>query len=247
MVVIAVYSAKGGVGKTTLAVDLAWRCAVQGGHRTLLWDLDPQGGSGFLLNMPEPDQPRAASVFQREGRPARLVAPTAWPGLSLLAADESLRALPLHLARLGQKRRLAGLTRELSAQFGRIMLDCPPMRNEVSEQVLAAADLVIVPLPPSPLSARALAHVRRDLSGSDGWHPPLLPVLSMVDARRRAHREALAGPLRAFPAIPWASAIEQTAYRRAPIGSFAPNSEPSRAMERVWRAIEFKLHEEMAA
>ena len=43
MAVIAVYSSKGGVGKTTLSVDLAWRSAMLGGHRTLLWDLDVQG------------------------------------------------------------------------------------------------------------------------------------------------------------------------------------------------------------
>ena len=49
MPVIAVYSVKGGVGKTTLAVDLAWRCAQIGGFPTLLWDLDQQGGAGFLL------------------------------------------------------------------------------------------------------------------------------------------------------------------------------------------------------
>lgn len=53
MGVIAIYSPKGGVGKTTTSVDLAWRCAVQGGHKTLLWDIDTQGGSGFLLNVEE--------------------------------------------------------------------------------------------------------------------------------------------------------------------------------------------------
>ena len=54
MGIIAISSMKGGVGKTTLAADLAWRSAVLGGHRTLLWDLDPQGGAGFLLGHDEP-------------------------------------------------------------------------------------------------------------------------------------------------------------------------------------------------
>ena len=129
MTVIAVYSSKGGVGKTTLAVDLAWRNAVLGGYRTLLWDLDVQGGAGYLLGQDTQDRLRAASVFQREGRPQQLVTPTEYPGLSLLCADDSLRGLPAHLARLGQKRRLAGLTRELDPKFERIVLDCPPMQN----------------------------------------------------------------------------------------------------------------------
>ena len=72
MGIVAVYSAKGGVGKTTIAVDLAWRMA-DAGLGTVLWDIDPQGGSGFLLGMDQPVVPRAASLFQREGSPRRQV------------------------------------------------------------------------------------------------------------------------------------------------------------------------------
>lgn len=247
MAVIAVYSPKGGVGKTTLAVDLAWRSAVLGGHRSLLWDLDAQGGAGYLLGLPDDPRQRAASVFQREGRPEQLICTTAYPNLSLLGADESMRALPVHLARLGQKRRLAHLTWSLRRDFGRIVLDCPPMQNDVSEQVIQAADVLIVPLPPSPLSARALDMLRRDLLRAQGRHPPILPVISMVDLRRKAHRAVLEGPLAAFPAIPMASMIEQTAFRQAPIGTFAPQSDAARALDRLWRAIEMKLRDQQAA
>ncbi|NOW47018.1 cellulose biosynthesis protein BcsQ [Novosphingobium sp. SG751A] len=247
MAVIAVYSSKGGVGKTTLAVDLAWRSAALGGNRTLLWDLDVQGGAGFLLGMDEAPRMRAASLFQREGRPEQLIEPTPYAGLSLLRADDSLRGLPVHLARLGQKKRLAQLTWPLRREFSRIILDCPPMQNEVSEQIIAAADVLIVPLPASPLAARALDLLRRDLLRQNGRHPPLLPVLSMYDARRKGHRAAREGRMAPFPVIPMASMIEQTAFRRAPIGTFAPNCEPARALDRLWRAIEVKLMDEEAA
>lgn len=244
MAVIAVYSSKGGVGKTTLSVDLAWRCATLGPYRTLLWDLDVQGGAGFLLGIDQEPRMRAASVFQREGRPDQLIEGTAYPRLSLLSADDSLRSLPLHLARLGQKRRLAVLAHSLQRDFDRIVLDCPPMQGEVSDQVLAAADVLIVPLPASPLASRALDLLRRDLLRTYGRHPPLLPVLSMYDARRKSHRIARAGRMASFPVIPQSSLIEQTAFRRAPIGTFAPSSEPAQAMDRLWRAIEAKLWEE---
>jgi chromosome partitioning protein len=243
MAVIAVYSSKGGVGKTTMAVDLAWRCAVQGGQRALLWDLDVQGGAGFLLGMPEEQRARAAGVFQREGRPEQLIRETGYAGLSLLSADASLRGLPMQLARLGQKRRLAQLTAALRRDFPRIVLDCPPMQNELSEQILAAADVLIVPLPASPLSARALDLLRRDLRQGIGRHPPILPVLSMYDARRKGHRAAREGGMAEFPVVPMASMIEQTAFRRAPIGAFAAACEPARALERLWRAVEVKLRD----
>jgi len=247
MAVIAVYSPKGGVGKTTLAVDLAWRSAVLGAQRTLLWDLDAQGGAGYLLGQPDDHRQRAASVFQREGRPEHLIAKTPYPNLSLLGADESMRALPVHLARLGQKKRLANLTWLLRREYPRIVLDCPPMQNDVSEQVLLAADVLIVPLPPSPLSARALDMLRRDLLRANGRHPPILPVISMVDLRRKAHRAVLEGPFASFPSIPMASMIEQTAFRQAPIGTFAANCEAAKALDRLWRAIELKLRDQQAA
>lgn len=247
MAVIAVYSSKGGVGKTTIAVDLAWRCAVLGGRKTLLWDLDVQGGAGFLLGQTCETRQRAASVFQRDGKPEHLITPTAYPGLSLLSADDSLRALPIHLARLGQRKRLQHLTMTLRREFPRIVLDCPPMQNEVSEQILAAADVLIVPLPPSPLSARALDLLRRDLTQTQGRHPPILPVMSMYDSRRLAHRQAREGRMAPYPAIPASSLIEQVAFRRQPIDTFARHSEPAKALDRLWRAIELKLQDEGAA
>ena len=103
MAIIAVCSVKGGVGKTTLAVDLAWRSAVVSGHKTLLWDLDSQGGAGFLLGHDEPRVPRAASIFQRDGKPRQLIEPTSWPDLSLLPGDICLRSLTTVMARLGTR------------------------------------------------------------------------------------------------------------------------------------------------
>lgn len=241
MGVIAVYSIKGGVGKTTLAVDLAWRSASLGHHNTLLWDLDPQGGSGFLLGCDQPEVARAAAVFQRDGKPHKLITHTSYERLSIIAADDSLRSLPMQLARLGKRKRLATLTGFLKAEFARIVIDCPPMLNEVSEQIMAAADVLIVPLPPSPLASRALATIRADLTRNHQRHPPILPVLSMYDGRRKSHREVRESLPDHTPVIPMASPIEQSAFRRAPVGTFANSSEPSRALERTWRAVEAKL------
>ena len=240
MAVIAVYSVKGGVGKTTIAVDLAWRAAQVSGHRTLLWDLDPLGGAGFLLGQPERRAERAASVFQRDGRPRDLITPTQYPRLSLLQADPSLRSLDSIFERIGKRRRLARLTEELTRRYERIVLDCPPVLNELSAQVIRAAALIIVPLPPSPLARRALDAIRTELVRAHQHHPPILPVFSMVDRRRRLHREALA-EMPDWPVIPMASRIEQMAERRAPIGAFAPNDGPARAFALLWAAVERKL------
>ena len=241
MAVIGVYSIKGGVGKTTLAVDMAWRSAMRSRHSTLLWDLDPQGGSGWLLGLPDRKCLRAASVFQREGKPSDLITETRYPGLSVLQADDSMRSLSLTLARIGKRKRLARLAGFLAAEYPRIIIDCPPVLNEISDQVFAAADLLIVPLPPSPLSARALPMIREEILANHPRHPPILPVLSMYDARRKLHREVHTGFAAGWPVIPMNSAIEQTAVRRAPLGTFAAWTEVNDRLQRLWDAIEAKL------
>lgn len=243
MAVIAVFSMKGGVGKTTLAVELARRAAMTSQRSTLLWDLDPQGGAGFLLGQGEVQRHRAAALFQREGKPRQLVEATGLPNLSLLPADPSLRNLPVQLARLGMRKRLATMTAMLRGEYERIILDCPAGLGEVSDQVLTAADLLVVPLPASPLSSRALDMLRKELVQNHHRHPPILPVLSMFDTRRPLHREVREGLAANWPVIPLSTHMEQLAVRHEPLESYAPKSEAARALRRMWAGIEAKLAE----
>ena len=240
MASIAVYSVKGGVGKTTLAANLAWCAASISRRKTLLWDLDAANGSGLLLGVDPKRKHSADSMFGDGGDPVKLIQPTAYAGLDLLPADETIRKLDRQLDRIGKKKRLARLTAALGKDYDRIIFDCPPVLNELSAQVIRAADLIIVPLPPSPLSARAFDVVVEEVRGSGKGHPPILPVLSMIDLRRSLHREAReANPN--WPVIPLASAVEQCAVERRPVGAFAPRSPAARAISQLWTAIERKL------
>jgi cellulose biosynthesis protein BcsQ len=240
MAVIAVYSVKGGVGKTTVAANLAWCSAAISCRKTLLWDLDAAGGAGFLYGLDPKKKHAAESVFSKDADPEELIRKTEVPRLDLLPADESLRELDSLFARLGKKRRLAKLTEDMARRYERIVLDCPPVLNEISAQVIRAADCVIVPLPPSPLSARAFELVIKEIRVHAKDHPPILPVLSMLDQRRALHRTAREeNP--GWPAIPMASAIEQCAVRLQPVGQFAPTSPAAKAFAQLWTAIERKV------
>lgn len=240
MASIAVYSVKGGVGKTTFAVNLAWCAATISRRETLLWDLDASNGSGFLLGIDPKKKRTAESVFEQERKADKLIRKTDYDKLHLLPADESIRTLDRQLDRIGKKKRLAKLAEGLRKEYDRIIFDCPPVMSEISAQVMRAADIVIVPLPPSPLSARALDQVVEEVRGSGKGHPPILPVMSMVDMRRTLHREAReANPK--WPVVPLASAIEQCAVERKPVGAFAPRSPAARAFAQLWTAIERKL------
>jgi cellulose biosynthesis protein BcsQ len=240
MASIAIYSVKGGVGKTTFAANLGYSASLMPKQKILVWDLDPANGSGFLLGVKAKKRKAASGAFTKAIDPAKLIRKTAYKGLHVLPADESLRLLDRDLAKLGGKKRLEKLVARLSKYYDRIIFDCPPVMNEVSAQVIRAADLIIVPVPPSPLSRRALEMVVHAVEGSRKRHPPILPVLSMMDMRRTLHRAVRDGNPN-WPAVPFAAAIEQCAVRQEPVATFAPQSPAARAFAQLWGAIERKL------
>lgn len=237
---IAVYSVKGGVGKTTMAANLGWCAAEISRRRTLVWDLDPANGSGFLLGVDAKKKREAQSVISADRSPEKLIRKTAYENLHVLPADESIRTLDRQFGAIGKRKRLAKIAATLDKQYQRIIFDCPPVLNEVSEQVFRASDLIIVPLPPSPLSTRAFETVVDAIKQSGKKHPPILPVLSMIDMRRNLHRDARkANPK--WPFIPAASVIELGAVRQEPVGAFAARSPAAQAFAKLWTAIERKL------
>ncbi|TIX51013.1 ParA family protein [Alteraurantiacibacter aquimixticola] len=240
MAVIAVYSVKGGVGKTTIAANLAWFSATVSCRKTLLWDLDAAGGAGFLYGVDPRKKASAGTIFSKDADPEELIRQTDYDRLELLPADKSLRDLDGVLTRIGKKKRLAKLAETLGKRYDRIILDCPPVLNEVSAQVLRAATVVIVPLPPSPLSTRAFDMVAAEIRAHTKTHPPILPVLSMLDMRRNLHRKAREEN-KNWPAIPQASAVEQCAVLHRPVADFAPTSPAARSFGQLWTAIERKL------
>ena len=234
MATVAIYSLKGGVGKTTLSVNLAWCAATLSARRTLLWDLDPQAASTWVLGGPgKADQ--AQAMFSKDVAVAKQARPTAYRHLDLIAADASLRGLDQLFHDLDKKKRLAKLLGEL-AGYDRVILDCPPGLTETADQVMRAADLIVIPVIPSPLSTRAYDAVVQHLGGRTA----LLPVHVMVDKRRALHAEALARHPD-WPVIPMASGIESMAVRRAPVGVFAPRSAAAHAFAELWRRIEHTL------
>ena len=240
MATIAVYSLKGGVGKTTLAVNLAWSAATLSSRRTLLWDLDPQAASSFLVSDGKGGKDAAQAVFAKDVAPHKLITPTAIDRLDLLGADTSLRGLDQLFFSIGKRKRLAKLIETLEKTYDRIILDCPPGLTETSEQAMRAADLILVPVIPSPLSRRALDDVVAYLDREHGGHAPILPVFSMVDRRRLLHKAALLADPK-WPVIPMASAVEQMGVRRQAVGEFAAKSPAGEAFTTLWTGVERKL------
>ena len=96
MKTLAVSSIKGGVGKTTAAVNLAY-LASQAGWRTVLWDLDPQGGATWVLRGEPDDRAAARRLVSGKVELPEIVASTPWTGLDLIPADFSYRNFDVHM------------------------------------------------------------------------------------------------------------------------------------------------------
>jgi len=248
MKIIAVTNIKGGVGKTTTAVNLAYLCAA-GGRPTLLWDLDPQGAATYTLRGEPLERASPKQLLRGKRQLPELILSTGYPSLDLLPADFTYRNFDVHLAdRKRPTERLLKMSRSLREVYSMLFLDCAPGISLLSENVLRAADAIIVPLLPTPLSVRMLVQLR-DFVVGEGWLDLLLlPFFSMVDRRKSLHREVMANTRGQFPAllateVPYSSEIERMTVRRAPIPAFAPQSAAAQIYSALWAEVWERMHQ----
>jgi cellulose biosynthesis protein BcsQ len=244
MKVLATYSIKGGVGKTTSAVNLAFEAAASGA-RVLVWDLDPQGAASYLLRAKPKLKGGADRLIGSKGDLGTHIRRTE-VGAVDVAADFSLRNLDVVLDDVKHPvERLARLLRPIADRYDVALLDCPPSISLASESVFGAADALLVPTVATPLSARTLHQLTGFLRSWDD--PPLvLPYISMLDRRRMLQRQIATSLHSEWAAmldtdIPSASIIERMSLDRAPLGAIAPRTHAARAFRSLWAEISSRL------
>jgi cellulose biosynthesis protein BcsQ len=240
--VLATYNIKGGVGKTSAAVNLAY-LAARDGANTLLWDLDPQGASTYVLRVKPRIKGGGRRLVWGKTDVERRIKGTDYDRLDLLPADFSYRHMDLHLdATKRPTSRLARVLEPLAPDYEFVFLDCPPSISLVSESVFEAADVLLIPLLPAALSARTLDHI--DEVVRDGTRR--LPFFSMVDARKRMHRDVMESFIAQRPemlrtVVPLAADVERMGQTRAPLDEFAPRGAAAAAFRELWKEIRERL------
>jgi cellulose biosynthesis protein BcsQ len=246
MKIVAVTNIKGGVGKTTTAVNLAYLAATAG-QATLLWDLDPQGAATYTLRCDAATHASAKKLVAGKRQLTELLVPSGYPNLDVLPSDFSYRNFDLHLsARKHPTERLLRMSRSVRDAYATLFMDCPPGISLLSENVLHSADAVVVPLLPSPLSVRMLAQLRSFVQEKQWSDLALLPFFSMVDRRKSLHQDMIASTREQYPEllsteVPYWSDIERMSVRRAPLPAYAPASPSGHIYSALWQEIQARM------
>jgi chromosome partitioning protein len=244
MRVVAVAGAKGGVGKTAAAVNLALLSAAAG-YRTLLWDLDPQGAATHCYRARARVKGGAARLLGGKRGLDPYVRSTDYLRLDLLPADPSFRVVDTILStRRWPERVLRKLVRPLDTAYDVVILDCAPGLGVVTESVVAASDLILAPVIPAPLAVRSLDQLDEFVTS----HRPGVPVLaflSMLDDRKVLHRQVTTQVRsdRRFclTAVPVSAAVERMGMEQVPAVVASPRNLAATAYRRLWAEVEDRV------
>jgi chromosome partitioning protein len=195
--IIAIANQKGGVGKTTTAINLSTALAAAG-KRVMLFDLDPQGNASTGLGIDRNAADSGSYEVLIDGAPlADAAVATAVPGLFVVPASSDLTGAELELVTLDNREfrlrdaatTLAGENSDDYPSYDYILIDCPPALGLLTLNAFAAADNVLVPLQCEYLALEGLSSLVRTIERIQGAFNPSLSiqgiVLTMFDARNK--------------------------------------------------------------
>ena len=178
--VYAIANQKGGVGKTTTAVNVA-ACIAEAGHETLLVDLDPQCNATVAVGMPKDAEPNVYDCLS-DGTPLEDAArPTGVERLSIVPSTPDLAGANVELPRMpGSETRLREALGDVRERYLFTLLDCPPSLGPLTVNALVAADKVIVPVQTEYFALEGLAGLLDTLDLVKQELNPRLTIAGMI-------------------------------------------------------------------
>ncbi len=237
MKTVALAHLKGGVGKTTAAVNLAYSAASMG-VKTLLVDLDAQAAATYILRAEGNHAASAKEIVRAKKSLADAIQGSDFPHLDILPASLSFRKLPQMLDDLEDSRdRLKETVKKVGKSYDLAVVDAPAGLSLESESIAVAADLILVPLVPTPLAVEGFSTMQRFLGKHKG-SGTVRAFLSLVDRRRTLHKrtiEELRPRSEVWPiVIPYSSIVERMSSERLPIGAMKRRGEIGGEFDRLW-------------
>ncbi|MFK5986900.1 MAG: AAA family ATPase [Pseudomonadota bacterium] len=245
MKILAVYNLKGGVGKTSTAVNIAY-LASQAGFKTLLWDLDPQGASSWYFEAEHSGRIKGRKILKQELPLCKLIQKTSYSNLSIIPADISFGQFDAQLEKMDKNLRLSKILAPFQDNYSLLILDCPPGLTRLTENMFYAMDAVLLPMIPTWLSLRSYDQLRLFLNEKKLSHKQIYPFFSMVDYRKKLHQEWLKIPpaqikrlLQSY--ISYSSIVERMGEHKLPVELFADHTAVAASYRSLWKEIKLKL------
>jgi len=209
--VYAIANQKGGVGKTTTAVNLG-ACVAEAGYRTLLVDLDPQCNATVALGVGKDAHPNVYDCLTDGSALDPAVMATSVENLYLVPSSPELAGANVELPRLpGSEQRLSESMRSVRGGFFLTLLDCPPSLGPLTVNALVAADKVIVPVQTEYFALEGLAGLLDTLGLIQRELNPKLSVAGMIltmhDARTRLAQDVEREVREHFPELVFETVI----------------------------------------
>jgi chromosome partitioning protein len=211
-IVYALANQKGGVGKTTTAINLA-ACLAEAGQRSLVIDLDPQANATSGLG----ERANGHSTYDLlDGAPLRdLVLHTRFANLDLVPSKPDLAGAAVELARRDDgERYLAGPLQGARDEYRFVFLDCPPSLGPLTVNALAAADKVLVPVQAEYYALEGLTQLVDSIRLIKARLNPRLEIggvlLTMVDGRTRLSADVIAEVRRHFGDLVFKTAVPRS-------------------------------------
>ena len=242
MKIIAVYNIKGGVGKTTTAVNIAYAASISG-KKTLLVDLDSQGASTFYFKIEQGLKGKAKKTLFGGQSISDSIKKTEFENLDILPADPKYIKLDILLNELDEgKKWLKKLLSPVKKEYDVIILDCPPTLSTLADNVFKNSDVVLVPIIPTVLSVRTYEQLIEYFTDNKYDVSILNPFFSMLDRRKSMHNDIQHSFSERFKEtinlfIPYNSEVEKMGEYMTPVVKKHPNCEASENYIKLWNII----------